>query len=45
MAKKKKRLHGEGTIYQRPDGKWVAQAIFGRNDEGRMVRRSILWEY
>jgi len=33
MAKKSgKRGHGEGTIYQRKDGRWAAQATIGYND-------------
>ncbi|TEB08646.1 Transposase [Pelotomaculum schinkii] len=33
-----KRGHGEGTIYQRPDGRWTAQATIGRDSEGKPKR-------
>ena len=36
----KRRGHGEGTLYQRPDGKWCAQLDLGWR-EGRRVRRSL----
>lgn len=39
MAKKAgKRGHGEGTIYQRPDGRWTAQVTFGHDAEGKPKR-------
>jgi len=27
MAKEKRRGHGEGAIYQRADGRWVARVV------------------
>jgi integrase len=36
----KRRGHGEGTLYQRPDGKWCAQLDLGWRD-GHRVRRSL----
>jgi len=36
----KRRGHGEGTLYQRPDGKWCAQLDLGWRD-GKRVRRSL----
>jgi integrase len=36
----KRRGRGEGTLYQRPDGKWCAQLDMGWND-GRRLRRSL----
>ncbi len=41
MAKKtKKRANGEGSIYQRSNGTWVAQITIGRDSEGRPKRTS-----
>lgn len=36
--KKGKRGHGEGSIYQRPDGRWTAQVTTGKNAEGKQKR-------
>ena len=36
----KRRGQGEGTLYQRPDGKWMAQLDLGWRD-GKRVRRSL----
>ena len=33
-----RRSKGEGSVYQRPDGRWVAQIDLGYDDEGRRVR-------
>lgn len=37
---KKKRANGEGSIYQRPNGTWVAQITTGRDSEGKLKRVS-----
>jgi len=37
---KKKRANGEGSIYQRPNGTWVAQITTGRDCEGKLKRVS-----
>lgn len=34
-----KRANGEGSVRQRPDGKWEARISY-RDDAGRLVRRS-----
>jgi integrase len=36
----KKRSHGEGTLYQRPDGRWCGQLAVTLPD-GRLVRRTV----
>lgn len=45
MAKKKsntRRGNNEGSIYQRPDGRWVAQVTVGYDSEtGKRIRKSI----
>jgi len=39
MARKKRiKANGEGTIFQRPNGTWVAQVTVGRDAEGRLKR-------
>lgn len=39
---KKRRAHGEGNIYQRPDGTWAGRLTMGRNEQGRQRRA---WVY
>lgn len=40
--KKKKREAGSGTIYKRPDGRWIAQYTSGRDPEtGKLLRHTI----
>ena len=44
MANKKssiRRGNNEGTIYQRPDGRWAAQVTTGYNESGRIQRKTI----
>lgn len=36
-----KRSNGEGTIRQRPDGRWEARYIAGRKPDGSPIRRSV----
>ena len=36
-----RRAQGEGTIRQRPDGRWEARYTVGRDGSGKQVRRSI----
>ena len=38
--KKTRRGNGEGSIYQKPDGTWVAQALLGYRSDGKPVRKS-----
>lgn len=38
---KKKRVHGEGTIGQMPDGRWQGRISLGKNQDGRRIRKSI----
>ncbi|MCT4584940.1 MAG: hypothetical protein N4A54_08460 [Peptostreptococcaceae bacterium] len=39
---KKKNGDGEGTIYQRADGKWIGQITIGRDpDTGKLKRKSL----
>lgn len=37
-----RRHKGEGTIYQRADGKWCAQVSSGRDEHGKRLRRSVI---
>ena len=37
----KHRGHGEGTIYQRKDGRWCAAVTVGRDAKGRLKRRYV----
>ena len=37
----RRRGNGEGSIHQRPDGRWVAMLSVGRNGEGKRKRRAI----
>lgn len=37
----KRRGHGEGSIYRRSDGRWVAQVVVGRDERGRLKRRYV----
>jgi integrase len=44
MAAKKsavRRGNNEGTIYQRPDGRWTAQVTTGYDDNGKIQRKTI----
>ena len=36
-----RRGNGEGSIYQRPDGRWSAQISMGFNAQGKRIRRTI----
>ena len=38
---KSRRGNNEGSIYQRADGKWVAQVMLGYNDDGKPKRKSL----
>ncbi len=40
-AKRRKRGHGEGTISQRPDGRWIAQVMVGYKPDGKVDRRTV----
>lgn len=37
----KKRGHGEGSIFQRGDGKWTATITVGRSETGKRIRRTV----
>ncbi|MBU4534072.1 MAG: site-specific integrase [Firmicutes bacterium] len=41
MEKKKRRGHGEGTLYQRKDGWWIGQVSIGRDTEGNPKRATV----
>ena len=40
-ASKTRRGNNEGSIYQRADGKWVAQVMLGYNENGKPKRKSL----
>ncbi|MGE5483792.1 MAG: tyrosine-type recombinase/integrase [Ignavibacteriales bacterium] len=40
---RKRRGSGEGTIVQRPDGRWMAQATVGRDPETGKIKRMTLY--
>ena len=37
----KRRGNGEGTLYQRPDGRWVGTVTIGRDAVGKLLRRTV----
>lgn len=37
----KRRRNGEGSIYQRADGYWSASISIGKDDKGKLIRRTI----
>lgn len=37
----KRRGSGEGSIYQRPDGRWTAQVSLGFNGDGKRIRKTV----
>jgi hypothetical protein len=38
----RKRGHGEGTIYQRADGRWMARVMTGKDPEtGKPIRETV----
>src|SRR4051794_5581035 len=39
--KAKRRGHGEGTIGQRPDGRWMGQVTIGRDPTGKQIRKTV----
>ncbi len=36
-----RRGHGEGTIFQRADGRWVARLSFGRDRSGKRLQKTV----
>lgn len=38
---KRRRVSGEGTIFQRGDGRWVGRLSFGRDDSGKRLQRTV----
>ena len=42
MAKRKatRRGNGEGSIWQRPDGRWLGQISLGYDEEGKLKRKT-----
>ncbi len=40
-SKRRRRGNGEGSIYQRPDGRWVATVTVGYNGTGKRIRRTV----
>src|SRR6266540_895176 len=39
--RRRRRGQGEGTIYRRSDGLWVAQLVVGRRSDGKVDRRKV----
>jgi integrase len=37
----KRRGKGEGSIFQRADGRWCASIVIGRNEDGKRIRRTV----
>ena len=37
----KRRGNGEGSIYQRPNGRWCAQIVVGYDPNGKAIRRTV----
>ncbi len=37
----KRKSNGEGSIYQRPDGKWCGQITIGRDEKGKLRRKTV----
>ena len=37
----KRRGHGEGSLYQRGNGRWTATIVVGRNSAGKRIRRNV----
>ena len=40
--KKTRKANGEGSIYERPDGRWMFSQRCGRDEEGKPLRRTIV---
>ena len=40
--KKTRKANGEGSIYERPDGRWMFSQRCGRDEEGKPLRRTII---
>ncbi len=36
-----KRANGEGTVFQRPDGRWVAKISLGKDADGKRSRKTV----
>ncbi len=36
-----KRAKGEGTVFQRDDGRWVGSVSLGRDDSGKRLRKTV----
>lgn len=36
-----KRCNGEGSIYQRKDGKWMGSITIGRDKSGKLIRKAV----
>lgn len=36
-----KRSNGEGSVYKRKDGRWMGSMSIGRNDEGKIIRKTV----
>lgn len=43
-VRRKRRGHGEGSIYRRADGRWCASYVIGRGPDGRLKRGYIYGE-
>ncbi len=38
---RKRRGNGQGSIYQRGDGRWCGSITVGRNGDGKLIRRTV----
>ena len=44
VVKKYKRANGEGTIYQRKDGRWAGAGTIGYDENGKQIKKTVLAE-
>ncbi len=41
VVKKYKRANGEGTIYQRKDGRWAGAVTIGYDENGKQIKKTV----
>ena len=41
VIKKYKRANGEGTIYQRKDGRWAGAVTIGYDENGKQIKKTV----
>ena len=44
VVKKYKRANGEGTIYQRKDGRWAGAVTIGNDENGKQIKKMYMAE-